>query len=169
VADEQQIDEIPVFNDAFQESFYTAMSAILMLPEHETTLLRFLSAYEYRCQFPWLEESQQGSYTGNQDGLAYALQAALATYIVTNTIDDVDQHTPRKSAQTLLPEQKLHLLTALQATIDEKMSLERFELRLARAELNVAELSLAELQKHILRALDHYYSQRMKGVANDPF
>lgn len=168
MTDEQQTNRIPEFNWVFLKSFSTAMSAILAMPEHEAVLLRFLSAYEYRGRFSWLEESRQGSHGDSYDGLSYALQAALATYIVVNADND-SQYTQEKSKHTLLYEQKFHLFNALQATIDEKISLERFEHRLSRAGLNGAELPLVELQKHILHALDNYYRQRMKGIANDPF
>lgn len=166
---EKQTDEMPAFNRAFQERFGRTMTALLTMPEHEGILLRFLAAFAYRRQFSWLEEYQQKFHVGDQGNLSYALQSTLATYIVSITPVDGDQCKQEDNRQNLHPEQKGHLLIALHTTIDEKSTRNALNIVSRERAFNVTELSQAELQTHILRALDHYYCQWMKGIMGDSF
>jgi hypothetical protein len=120
----------------FQAQFLQAIKAMLALATYREVFIRFFAAYEYRRQFPWLEEHQprrKGEY-----GLASALQTALATYIVsegtlpeastTLTISAPDQGAYPTIDGIWVDE----FMQAVTATIEEKVCLERFAQRLAR-------------------------------------
>src|SRR3989442_286140 len=144
------------------------MISMINAPEYGDVFARLRSAYEYRKQFPWLEESKKDREGNNQDGLAYALRAALATYIVTESFHKEGKGTLAKSLDLkdgthFDPEWIGALMTAITATIEEGFSLERFENRLSRAEENVDTISPDLLCKHIAAALDSYSAHRMVG------
>jgi len=143
-------------------------------PEYRDVFARFRSAYEYRKQFPWLEESKKDRNGDNQDGLAYALRAALATYIVNESAQTGGRGAQVKSLDIQEGTQfdfewTSALMTAITTTIEEGFSLERFENRLSRAEGNVDIISPNLLRKHIVAALDNYSAHRMIGLSPDPF
>ena len=164
-----RIREVPAeFDREFQEKFRNAMTSMINAPEYGDVFARFRSAYEYRKQFPWLEESRNGSNGHSQDGLNYALRIALATYIVPERMLTSTSATIRKSSPGD-PEWSDAFMKAISATIDEGFSLERFENRLCRMEGNVENISQDKLCKHIVAALENYSDQRSVGLSPDPF
>jgi len=137
-------------------------------PEYSTVFARFRSAYEYRKQFSWLEESRNGSNGYSQNGLAYALRIALATYIVPERMLTSTSH-DTYDGRLCDPEWVDAFMQAISATIEEGFSLERFENRLCRMEGNVENISPDKLCKHIVAALESYSDQRSVGLSPDPF
>jgi hypothetical protein len=158
---------------AFQEQFRKAVVSMIADPEYCETFACFLTAYEYRRQFPWLEEHQPRRR--KQNGLAVALQTALAIYIVPSqefatqpvSLHDPDGYQPSKPA--ISSDWVDEFMLAVTATIEEGLSLERFKQRLARATVNVEAIASNVLQKHIAGALNNYYQQRKTGLSPDPF
>lgn len=164
---------IETMSRAFQEQFRQAVTSMLTAPEYHETFTCFLTAYEYRKQFPWLEEHVPRRK--GQSGLSVALQTALATYIVPRaalsegfaTPCEQSEYQPGKSVMS--PEWIDEFMIAVTATIEERLSLERFAQRLARASVNVEAAAPDVLQKHIASALCNYYAQRKTGLSPDPF
>ncbi len=163
----------PAFNEEFQERFRKAFLSMIQSSKYVPVLGYFRSAYEYRKQFPWLGESKNTSGESNQDGLSYALQAALATYIVSSPIitepSPGGRNIPERHRKRSDSEWTGRLAIAAEATIDEAFSLERFENRLSRGGVNVNTITPRVLQEHIAEALTSYYNRRMIGTAPDPF
>jgi hypothetical protein len=163
---------------AFQEQFRQAMVTMITAPEYYEVFARFLAAYEYRRQFPWLEEHQP--HRKKQSGLAVALQTALAIYLVPEQLtsyepatqpviplSEQDEHRPNIPATS--SEWVNEFILATTATIEEGLSLERFEQRLARAAINVDAIAPDVLRQHIAGALNNYYNQRKTGLSPDPW
>ena len=162
------------FNALFQEKFCEAMLSMISAPAYQEALACFYAAYEYRKTFPWLPESRVIPDEINQNGLSYALRAALSTFIV--------PHVPTKAGvDTPVPPQDVHaqdwkytdpekmnaLVTAVAATINEGFSLKRFENQLAMANIDVATLAPAALRTYIAAALIRYYHRRQIGISRD--
>jgi hypothetical protein len=161
------------FDQKFQEKFRNAVIYMINASEYEEVFTRFRSAYEHRKQFPWLEESKRGLSGGSLDGLAYALRAALATYVVAEQpwVEGGAQTTslrPRDAARSG-PEWTGELMAAVAETIDEGFGLERFENRLSRAGVNVDTIPPDVLREYIAAALDSYSAQSRVGLSHDPF
>ena len=168
---------LSAFHQAFQEQFRQAIVTMIATPEYHEVFARFLVAYEYRRQFPWLEEHQP--HRKKQSGLAAALQTALAIYLVPEHVTSYEPATQPVSVseqdgyQPNMPAMSAgwvdEFTLAISATIEEGLSLERFEQRLARAAINVDAIAPSVLQKHITGALNNYYDQRKTGLSPDPF
>lgn len=165
----------PVFNQVFQEKFRTAMLDMLHILDYSHALACFYKAYEYRKGFPWLVESGKSPDKMYRNGLAYALRAALSTYIVPSS--DLLESMKRPSAdqqeevgdQEYLDVQRIQRLAiAIDATVQEGYSLMHFEQRLASTHIDVASVPLDLLQQHIAAALLRYYDRRLVGVPPEP-
>src|SRR5438105_2802867 len=147
---------------AFHEQFRQAVTSMLTAPEYSEVFTCFLAAYEYRKQFPWLEEHQPRRK--GQSGLSVALQTALATYIVPAVVLSEGFATPCEQSEyqpekpVMGPEWIDEFMIAVTATIEEWLSLERFAQRLARASVNLEAAAPDTLQKHIAGALYNYYA-----------
>ncbi len=162
---------------AFQEQFRQAMVTMVTTLEYYEVFARFLAAYEYRRQFPWLEEHRPSRR--KQSGLAAALQTALAIYLVPEQVPSYEPATQpvspseQKGYQPDTPATSSRwvdeFIVATSATIEEGLSLERFEQRLARAAINVDAIAPDVLRQHIAGALNNYYNQRKTGLSPDPF
>ncbi len=158
---------------AFQEQFRQAVTRMLTAPEYSEAFRCFLTAYEYRKQFPWLEEHQPRRK--GQSGLSVALQTALATYIVLVAVQSegfatsCEQSEYQSEKPVMGPGWVDEFMIVVTATIDERLSLERFAQRLARASVNVEDAAPDVLPKHIAGALYNYYAQRKTGLSPDPF
>jgi len=166
IARSSEIDAvIPAFNQAFQKKFREALQGIIQSPGGSEALEDFRTAYEYRRQFPWLGENAV-------DGLAYALQAALASYIVSRSVTAEEFAKPHEFGEdansSIDAEWEERLRIATDATIKEAFSLERFEKRLARASVNIDTIPSSTLQAYIADALERYYNRRLIGLSPDP-
>jgi hypothetical protein len=150
---------------------------MIAAPEYYEVFARFLAAYEYRRQFPWLEEHQPRRRM--QSGLAVALQTALAIYIVPEQVTSYEPATQPVSPpkpdgyQPNMPAMSSgwvdEFILAITATIEEGICLERFQHRLVRVAINIDTIAPDVLRKHIAGALDNYYDQRKTGLSPDPF
>lgn len=164
-----------LFNQVFQEKFRTAMCEMFHAPDYCHALACFYRAYEYRREFPWLVESGRSPDKVFRDGLAYALCAALSTYIAPRpdllksmVLRPVDQQ-EEIGDQEYLDVQRVHKLAlAIDATVREGYSLMHFEQRLASIEKDLLPIPHDVLQRHIAAALLRYYDRRMIGVAPEP-
>lgn len=156
---------VPAFNQAFQEKFREAMLGIIQTPGYSRMLEDFHTAYEYRRKFPWLGEN-------TTDGLAYALQAALDSYIISDPATAEELALPRgfggKIDSSIDSEWAERLRIAVDATIQEAFSLESFENELAEADIDINTISSYALQGYIADALERYYNRRMIGLSPDP-
>jgi len=171
---DENLEEAPLFDFAFQEKFREAILFMINAPEYQKVLACFCDAYEYRKNFPWLPESREISDEINQNGLSYALRAALSTYIVPGalTMEGMDafvkpQDFHAEDCEYFDPEWMSALVTAVAATINEGFSLKRFENQLTMADVDVATITPIALRAHIAAALVRYYNRRMTGISRD--
>lgn len=175
VQEDADLEETMPFDLAFQEKFREAMLSMTRAPEYHEALACFHASYAYRKSFPWLPESSDTRDEINQDGLSYALRAALSTYIVpeASTLEDMDAFI--KPQDFYVEDWKRFearwvsaLVSAVDATISEGFSLKRFENQLSTAGINVTDISPATLRIHIAAALVRYYNRRDMGISRDP-
>jgi hypothetical protein len=175
VQEDADLEEAMSFDVAFQEKFREAMLAMTRTPEYHEALACFHATYAYRKSFPWLPESSDTRDEINQDGLSYALRAALSTYIVpeASTLKDMDAFI--KPQDFYVEDWKRFeagwvsaLVSAVNATISEGFSLKRFENQLSTAGIDVSDISPATLRIHIAAALVRYYNRRNMGISRDP-
>ncbi len=156
---------VPPFNQEFQKKFREAMLGIIQSPDCNAVLEDFRTAYEYRRKFPWLGEN-------TTDGLAYALQAALDSYIISGPITAEEFAVPRgfgeETDSSIDSEWAERLRIAADTTIKEAFSLESFENELAEADIDIDTISSHTLQGYIADALERYYNRRMIGLSPDP-
>ncbi|MBA2285851.1 MAG: hypothetical protein H0W02_10230 [Ktedonobacteraceae bacterium] len=105
----------------------------------------------------------------HQEGLAYALQAALVGYHVPETGEEVRDSDPGASLRTegLDVAWVSRLEAAISMTVAQGWSLERFEQSLARANVDVASITPAALRPHIAAAFLQYDDQRHIGITPD--
>jgi len=171
---DENLEEVPLFDFAFQEKFREAILFMINAPEYQKVLACFCDAYEYRKNFPWLPESREISDEINQNGLSYALRAALSTYIVPGvlTTEGMDafvkpQDFHAEDWEYFDPEWMSALVSAVAATITEGFSLKRFENQLTMADVDVATITPIALRAHIAAALVRYYNRRMTGISRD--
>ena len=171
---DENLEEVPLFDFAFQEKFREAILFMINAPEYQKVLACFCDAYEYRKNFPWLPESREISDEINQNGLSYALRAALSTYIVPEvlTIEGMDtfvktQDFHSEGRKDPGSERMSTLASAVAATINEGFSLKRFENQLTMADVDVATITPIALRAHIAAALVRYYNRRMTGISRD--
>ncbi|HYT41228.1 MAG TPA: hypothetical protein VEP90_02675 [Methylomirabilota bacterium] len=171
---DENLEEVPLFDFAFQEKFREAILFMINAPEYQKVLACFCDAYEYRKNFPWLPESREISDEISQNGLSYALRAALSTYIVPEvlTIGGIDRfvktedfHSEGRKDSDL--ERMSALATAVEATINEGFSLKRFKNQLTLADVDVTTITPAALRAHIAAALVRYYNRRKTGISRD--
>jgi hypothetical protein len=171
---DENFEEVPLFDFAFQGKFREAILCMISAPECQDVFACFRAAYEYRQNFPWLGESRDIPDEINQDGLSYALRAALSTYIVPGalTMEGMDafvkpQDFHAEDCEYFDPEWMSALVTAVAATINEGFSLKRFENQLTMADVDVATITPIALRAHIAAALVRYYNRRMTGISRD--
>ena len=171
---DENFEEVPLFDFAFQGKFREAILCMISAPECQDVFACFRTAYEYRQNFPWLGESRDIPDEINQDGLSYALRAALSTYIVPGalTMEGMDafvkpQDFHAEDWEYFDPEWMSALVTAVAATINEGFSLKRFENQLTMADVDVATITPIALRAHIAAALVRYYNRRMTGISRD--
>ena len=161
--------------DAFAGQFQQAIISMLKQPEYAEVFRLFFTAFQYRSQFPWLEEHQP--HRPDQNGLAVALQAALATYLLPETAvleaPLISLSPPQKNYQaqsSILSEALIEeFIQAITMTMNEQFSLERFASRLARSSPPLDASAPDMLQKHIAGALYDYARQREMGLSPDAF
>ena len=175
IKENADLTEALTFDRAFQEKFREAMRSMMKTPQYHKALDCFHAAYAYRKSFPWLPESRDTRDEMKQDGLSYALRAALSTFIVPEraTLEALD--VSDESEDVWVEDWKCFeagwtraLVSAVDATISEGFSLKRFENQLGMAGIDVADISHATLQVYIAAALIRYYKQRNNGLARDP-
>jgi len=157
----------PLFQETFRETF----SSMLRHPAFYLVINDFRTAYEYRRKFPWLAESKDLPDEIGQNGLAYALQSALSTYIApaaTNFSEDSVEQV-NECIKQLDREWAEQLLYAADAVIQESFGLKRFEKYLLRVNENAAPISPKVLRTHIAAALGRYYKRQQIGLSPDPF
>ena len=171
---DENFEEVPLFDFAFQGKFREAILCMISAPEYQDVFACFRAAYEYRQNFPWLGESRDIPDEINQDGLSYALRAALSTYIVPGalTTEGMDafvkpQDFHAEDWEYFDPEWMSALVSAVAATITEGFSLKRFENQLTMADVDVATITPIALRAHIAAALVRYYNRRMTGISRD--
>ena len=170
----EDLEDAPLFDLAFQEKFREAILYMISTSEYQEVLACFYAAYEYRKNFPWLPESRDIPDEINQNGLSYALRAALSTYIVPEVlaiegvgalVKPQDFHADGWKPSD--PEKMRALVTAVAETINEGFSLKRFENQLTMADVDVTTITPAALRAHIAAALVRYYNWRKTAISRD--
>ena len=166
----------PSFDHEFQNKVRSALSEIIHSPQYGELLAYFLSAYNYRKEFPWLGESGNFPDKVNKDGLAYALRYALSTYLVPDAfglktlIASVPlQEVHGRNKKRIGPEWVSKLSAAIPAVIHEGFGVEQFKNRLTRAGVDVVKITPSALQQQIVGAIIQYCNRRMIGTSPDPF
>lgn len=173
--DDADLEEALPFDFAFQEKFREAILSMIRTPEYHGVFACFRAAYAYRKNFPWLPESSDIPDEINQDGLSYALRAALSTYLVpdASTLENMGEFIRQQDFHVedwehSEAEWVSALVTAVGATISERFSLKRFASQLSMAGIDVTAISPATFRVHIAAALVRYYNRRKMGISRDP-
>lgn len=157
---------------AFPEKVRSAFLRVVNDRKYTGQISRFLSAYEFKAQFEWLGESGSRAGVITTDGLAYALRAALVNYTVPSSLQrSRTQYGLRRAYGRRRQSDKSARATALKKAIDvavtDRLSVDRFKNRLMRSGSDAESASLAEIQKHILMALDKYCAEQETGISYD--
>jgi hypothetical protein len=157
---------------AFPEKVRSAFLQVVNDRKYTGQISRFLSAYEFKAQFEWLGESGSRAGIITTDGLAYALRTALVNYTIPPTLQTARTHYGlRRAYGRRRQSDKSARATALKKAIDvavtDQLSMDRFKNRLTRSGSDVENASLAEIQKHILMALDKYCAEQETGISYD--
>ena len=154
------------------EKLQAVFNEVIGSSKHVDLLERFHEAYKYRQQYPWLGESGTLPGERDKDGLAYALQNALALYVVQKSPMEMRLVNIEKLSEgnggRLDPSWREALEKAVSIAINDFSSLRQFAHSLSRGGFNIETMGDA-LKEHVIRALDSYYKQRKIGTARDPF
>lgn len=152
-----------------------AVHWLIASPKYERTLSRFVGAFMYRAQFPWLAESGLKPGAASRNGLACAFCQALESYVPTNfhDVSPALQDVPRRG-RAIGPQAVFdsdwaaQLLVAARIALDEEFSLKQFDYSLHASGYDTTALTPNDLMTHIALALRGYWERYQQGLDADP-
>ncbi len=165
----------------FQAQTRHALLQLLHAPEYTTVWCNFVETFEFRRQFPWLDESGRREREG--DGLVAALRDALEVYDSADLLEEAGEtkgagETPVRTQLSPQQTQQRHPLPAtwvdrlaaatLQVT-REYATMQGFARALAWGGVELDQVTPDVLRAHLVRALESYAEQREIGVFRAPF
>ncbi|MDQ5826396.1 MAG: hypothetical protein M3441_19570 [Chloroflexota bacterium] len=154
-----------------QNSLRTTLETAIPKLESGPVLSRFISAYQKRREYPWLNEAQFGT-----DGLAHAIAIAFAMYLVPEVVGQDKQTSgldglPRNydnGYEKVTKQQMAQLREATAKAVVDIQAIEAFASALSRAGIDLANINNEELETHVLGALFNYYEKQYRGLSQDP-
>ncbi len=125
---------------------------------------RFLVAYDERRKIPWLVESGLSADPNVKNGITGALRSALATYKPAEASASVAETIDTNSSEGITNERRLMLEEAAATVVNDELTMILFEGSLTRARLDVKRIEAADLQDHVIAAIDQYYDHREHDI-----